>query len=49
MNLLAGGCEEFGCEHMCVENPKTGPTCLCGEGYDLMDNMLNCVCEWFHH
>ena len=43
--VSTGQCETFGCEHMCIEDAKTGPKCVCGEGYDMMDDMMSCVCK----
>ncbi|XP_076454147.1 prolow-density lipoprotein receptor-related protein 1-like [Babylonia areolata] len=40
-----GGCDSFGCEHMCIEDLSSGPRCLCGEGYLLDDNMKNCISQ----
>ncbi|KAL8597479.1 hypothetical protein ACOMHN_047706 [Nucella lapillus] len=40
---VLGQCEKAGCEHMCVERARGRSECLCGEGYDLMDDGLHCV------
>ncbi|KAK7090164.1 hypothetical protein V1264_009998 [Littorina saxatilis] len=38
-----GECETTGCDQMCLDDPLTGPQCLCGEGYDILDDKKTCV------
>ncbi|XP_025079316.1 low-density lipoprotein receptor-related protein 4-like isoform X1 [Pomacea canaliculata] len=38
----SSACDAEKCAHMCVDDPLTGPKCICGEGYVLLPDNKGC-------
>lgn len=42
--MFTAECDDLGCDQLCVLDPLTGPTCLCGEGY-VPENNSSTLCK----
>lgn len=40
---FTGGCDEKGCQQICVNDPLYGPKCRCGDGYILNEDQISCT------